>query len=182
MASKQPANDLTLEDVAFLYDGLRDDLPEGLAGRLSRWVHQDPSFADPISRLEAIAAEAGLPRDRPRRLTEAYELLCDLERLLEAGGGWQDPAEILDPDGSQGLDLAGLANLAQSVERRRDPPANAGEVHAKLAQAMAAAAVETALVEAFVAGLLERPERAGGLLREARQGFLARSGARTVEG
>jgi hypothetical protein len=180
MARKKTDSLLTLEDVAFLYDGLRDDLPDGLAERLSRWVRQDPRFTDAVSRLEAIAVEAGLPRDRKHRLTEACELIRDLERLLEAGDEWQDPAEILDPDGGQGLDLAGLANLAHSVERRRDPPANAAEVHDKLVRALAAMAAEAALVETFVEGLLARPDRAEGMLREAKQVFLARSGMKTT--
>jgi hypothetical protein len=181
MARTKTENLLTLEDVAFLYDGLRDDLPEGLAQRLSRWVREDPRFADAVSRLEAIAVEAGLPRERKHRLTEACELIRDLERLLEAEEEWQDPAEVLDPDGGQGLDLAALANLAHSVERRRNPPANAGEVHDKLVRALATAAAEAALVETFVEGLLARPDRAGGLLREAKQAYLARSAAKGAE-
>ncbi len=181
MAKKKMANILTLEDVAFLYDGLRDDLPENLAERLSRWVRQDPQFADHISQLEAIASEAGLPRERKQRLTEAHELIRDLERLLEAEEEWQDPAEILDPDGGQGLDLTGLENLAQSVEQRQDPPAGIGEVHGKLVQALAAMAAEAAMVDAFVQGLLERPARAGSLLLEAKQEFLARSAATAAD-
>ncbi len=179
MAKTKPARCLTLADVAFLRDGLQDDLPEGLAGRLSLWVDEDPQFADQIGELEAIATEAGLPRHRKRRLNEAYEIHRDLEQLLEAEEDWQDPAEILDPDGGQGLDLTGLANLAQSTERRRNPPAGIREVHDKLVRALATLAAETAWVDAFVEGLLERPARAGGLLLEAKQEFLARSGSKT---
>ncbi|MEE8524835.1 MAG: hypothetical protein V3T72_12945 [Thermoanaerobaculia bacterium] len=178
MAKKKTASLLTLEDVAFLYDGLRDDLPEGLAARLNRWVRQDPQFADQIRQLTSIAAEAGLPGGKGNRLTEALELELDLERLLTAGDDWQDPAEVLDPDGGQGIDLAGLANLAHSAERRQDPPAAIGDVHGKLVRALAALAAEAALVDAFVEGLLECPERAGSLLREAKEGFLARAAAK----
>ena len=170
---------LTLDDVAFLYDGLQDDLPEGMAERLRRWVHQDPQFADPISTLEAIATGAGMPRTFEQRLTEAVGLVHDLERLIEAGDDWQDPSEVLDPDGDRGVDLYGLTNLARSVERRRSPPTNIGEVHGKLVQALQKVAAEADLVETFVAGLLERPTRAAGLLRAARRQFLEQSESRT---
>ena len=176
--AKKTSDLLTLEDVAFLYDGLRDDLPAGLGERLSRWVRHDPQFAEQIRRLQSTAAEARLPADRENRLTEALELERDLERLLAAGDQWQDPAEVLDPDGGEGVDLTGLVHLARSAERRPDPPDGIGKVRGKLVQALEEAMLETALVETFVQGLLERPARADGLLREARQGFAALSTAR----
>lgn len=175
--AKKMVDFLTLEDVAFLYDGLQDDLPAGLAGRLSQGVRMDAQFAGPVRELQAIAAAAGRPLDQPARIHEAAELHCELRRLLESGDDWKDPAEVLDPDGGRGLDLAALERLAHSFERRNPPPAGLGEVRRKLARALQAEAERAALVEVFVEGLLGHPAKAAHLLLEAEQKFLARSEA-----
>ena len=65
-----------------------------LQDRVATAIRSDPRFADQFVELEALAAEA-----QTTDLWEGLDRQREFDRLLEAGH-WNDPAEILNPKGS----------------------------------------------------------------------------------
>ncbi len=168
---------LRQRDIALLCDGLTGPPPDDLAQRLARQVRADPLAADVIRDLEAVATDAGLPRESQNRLEAAWDLREDLAHLLDSGD-WDDPFEVLDPHGNRPVDLQSLLVLAESRAGRPDPPAGLDAVRTKLTRALEDLESDEELAESFVAKLLERsPRRARAILHLTDALYRRRHGA-----
>jgi hypothetical protein len=108
---------LTLEDLAQIVceGNVEGELQERLAGA----IRTDPRFARQFEQLEAMAAEIAADD-----LWEGVERNQEFDRLLEAES-WDDPAEVLNPDGGDLYEVSyrRLIAVADARLARTDDPA-----------------------------------------------------------
>jgi hypothetical protein len=102
-------SELSLDDLAqIVCDGNIDgDLQE----RVARVIRSDPRFARHFERLEEMTAEAGA-----EDLWEGLGRHLEFNRLL-ASESWEDPAEILNPDGDEDYQVSYRKLLAVADAR-----------------------------------------------------------------
>ena len=84
--------ELTLEDLAQIVSG--GNIEGDLQDRVAAVIRTDPRFAEQFEQLEALAADAAA-----EDLWDGFERNQEFDRLLETES-WEDPAEILNPEGS----------------------------------------------------------------------------------
>jgi hypothetical protein len=83
---------LTLEDLAQIV--CEGNVEGELQDRVAAVIRTDPRFAQQFEQLEAMATEIGA-----EDLWEGLERNQEFDRLLETES-WKDPAEVLNPHGS----------------------------------------------------------------------------------
>ena len=84
--------ELTLEELVQIVCG--GNIDGELQEKVAKIIRADPEFAEQFADLEAMAAAAGADD-----LWDGLERHQDVDRLL-AAETWQDPAEVLNPEGS----------------------------------------------------------------------------------
>ena len=171
------AGTLSREELALVADGLVENLTDDGAKRLGQVIRTDPRFLAEFGELDALAREAGLePGESFEYLSAAQAIDEALAALLDARE-WSHPAEILDPDGSRGIPYPMLIRLARKREGKSEDAERILQVRQRLEEAFAAEKAEDALVERFVAVLLELPpERATHLFVRAAQQYNRQAG------
>ncbi len=159
---------LTLEEVALVADGLVETLSDDAANRLGQVIRTDPRFETEIAELEVLAQEAGLGADDTFECLSVAQAVDETLSVLLDADGWSHPKEVLDPDGSRGIPYPPLIRLARGREGKSAAPEKILQVRQRLEEALAAEMAEDALVERFVARILELPpERAIQLIARA---------------
>lgn len=144
---------LTLEDVAILLSHT-DQLPASVVRKLPRVIGTHPGVAGHVERLRAMAREAGVGAERGDWSQVAFYSHQDLDRLL-AAEDWQDPAEVLDPQGEVGVSYRELVCVAEARARgSRDP--RLGKVHGRLQRALAAEAERAVPIRRIAAELQQQ--------------------------
>ncbi len=152
-----PRRDLTLEELALVVDGLVETLSDDATKRLGQVLRTDPRFEAEIAELEGLAREAALGSEDTREYLSVAQAVDRALTLLLDADGWKHPAEVLDPDGTRGIPYAPMIRLARERERTSEDPEKIRGVRQRLEEALAAETAEDALVEGFVARLLELP-------------------------
>ncbi len=112
----QPEATLTLEDLAQIV--CEGNIEGELQERVAAAIRTDPRFAQQFEELEAKAAEVGA-----EDLWEGLERNEEFDRLL-AAESWEDPAEILNPDGSDLYEVSYRKLIAVAdarIARAEDP-------------------------------------------------------------
>lgn len=166
------------EDVALLADGATE-LPRDTVRRLQQWVLADAMFSEALTELEALAEAAEIPQDLAERRIAALEIRSDLDRLRAAGGAWQDPLEVLDPDDTRGIDLQGLVAMArrdvdraETKDEQRASIAVWAKLWAKLDRTLAAERIDAEWVRQVLEALRDRePQRVRRIRRALLRGF-----------
>ncbi len=125
----QPEATLNLEDLAQIV--CEGNFEGDLQDRVVAAIRTDPRFTQQFEELEAMAAEIGA-----EDLWEGVERNEEFDRLL-AAESWEDPAEILNPDGSDLYEVSYRKLLAVADARlaRADDPAPIQAVKDRLLQA-----------------------------------------------
>jgi hypothetical protein len=120
---------LTLEDLAQIVceGNVEGELQERVAGA----IRTDPRFGRQFEQLEAMAAEIGADD-----LWEGVERNQEFDHLLEADA-WDDPAEILNPDGGDLYEVSYRKLIAVADVRiaKADDPAPIQVVRDRLLRA-----------------------------------------------
>jgi hypothetical protein len=175
--AKTRASTLTREELALVADGLVESLTDDGARRLGHVIRTDPRFTAEFVELEAVAREAGLEPGGSFEYLSAAQAIDEALTMLLDTRGWGHPAEILDPDGSRGIPYPMLIRLARKREGKSEDAERILQVRQRLEEAFAAEKAEDALVERFVAVLLELPpERATHLFARAAQQYNRQAG------
>ena len=128
-ASRRPS-DL---ELAHLIAVVADERSARLLPVVGWLIWQSPVATAQLRRLWREAETNGTAlQEGATALYSALQLSGDLEELITAGDGWNEPAEILDPTGERGVDRGALINAAEAALAQ--DPGRAPELETVLAR------------------------------------------------
>ncbi len=109
-------HDLCPADLARILDP-STDLGADTRRRLASFLRRQPSCAEAVAALDALAADAGLGEN----LLLAWQLNQRFDRLL-AAGEWTDPAEVLGVVDWEDAFYPEMIRIAEARAERSDAP------------------------------------------------------------